>query len=71
MPRATPAIVAFNGGELSPVIRGRVDLTRYASGCRTLVNFMVMAEGPVTRRPGTKFVAEVSVPTIGGGGGPE
>lgn len=57
MARSAPGIVAFNSGELSPTLRGRVDLSRYTSGCRTLLNMLVLAEGPATRRPGTRFVA--------------
>lgn len=56
MTRAVPAVVAFNSGELSPTLRARVDLSRYASGCKTLLNMLVLAEGPATRRPGTRFV---------------
>lgn len=57
MPRSVPAVVTFNAGELSPTLRARADLSRYASGCRTLLNMMVLPEGPVTRRPGTRYVA--------------
>ncbi len=57
MTRSVPAVLSFNSGELSPTLRGRVDLSRYASGCRTLHNMLVLAEGPATRRPGTRFVA--------------
>lgn len=57
MTRSVPAVVTFNAGELSPTLRGRVDLARYASGCKTLHNMLVLPEGPVTRRPGTRYVA--------------
>lgn len=57
MARSVPAVTAFNSGELSPTLQARVDLSRYASGCRTLLNMLVLAEGPATRRPGTRFVA--------------
>lgn len=57
MTRSAPGVLAFNGGELSPTMAARVDLSRYAGGCRTLSNMLVLAEGPATRRPGTRFVA--------------
>jgi hypothetical protein len=57
MTRSVPAVLAFNAGELNPTLHARADLTRYASGCKTLLNMLVLAEGPATRRPGTRFVA--------------
>ena len=57
MPRAVPGIVAFNAGELSPLLYGRVDLQKYPSGCRTMENFLPTSQGAATRRPGTKYVA--------------
>ncbi len=46
----------LNGGEITPLLRGRADLPRYASGCRELRNFVPMPQGGVTRRPGTRFL---------------
>ncbi|MCC6718398.1 MAG: hypothetical protein IT555_10990 [Acetobacteraceae bacterium] len=57
MPRAVPAVVAFNAGELAPYLHARADLAKYPAGCRSLENMLVMAEGPVTRRPGLRFIA--------------
>lgn len=48
---------SFNGGELSPLLQGRVDQERYASGCERLVNFCLWPHGAAHRRPGTRFVA--------------
>lgn len=50
---------SFTGGEISPVLYSRVDLSKYASGARTLRNMMVMRHGGATNRPGTVFIAEV------------
>ena len=58
MPRVAPMITSFNGGEWSPLLYGRTDLQKYASACRALENFLPLAQGPVVRRPGTRFVAE-------------
>lgn len=37
----------------------RSDFIKYKSGCRTLENMFVFSQGPVTRRPGTKYIATV------------
>ena len=47
------AKVSFAGGELSPVLYGRVDLAQYHTGARTLQNFIVLPQGAVINRPGT------------------
>ena len=46
----------LNGGEITPLMRGRVDQPRYATGCREMLNFVPMPQGGVTRRPGTRFL---------------
>jgi len=47
----------FNTGEMSPYLRYRTDLSKYASGCARLENFLVMPWGGVENRPGTEFIA--------------
>ena len=59
MAKATFAFSNFTAGELSPRLGGRTDLSKYYSGCSLLENFVVHAHGGVSRRPGTRFVAEV------------
>ena len=59
MPKASPIRSSFNAGELSPLLDGRVDVAKYANGCRTLENFIPTVQGPAVRRAGTRFVAEV------------
>jgi hypothetical protein len=46
----------FNAGELSPAMRGRVDVQRYGNGCAKLENFLLSPQGGLFRRPGTRFV---------------
>jgi hypothetical protein len=58
MARVTPILTAFNGGEISPRLYGRVDIAKYASSCRRMENFIPLIEGGVTRRPGTRFIAQ-------------
>lgn len=59
MAKITPIKTAFNAGELSPYLDGRVDIAKYGQGCRRLENFIPNVQGPIVRRPGTRFVAEV------------
>ena len=47
----------FTAGEISPRLMGRVDIARYANGAKTIENGVVVMQGGVTRRPGTRFVA--------------
>lgn len=49
----------FTAGVLSPGVRSRVDLAKYASGCERIVNGIVQAHGGITNRPGTAFVDEI------------
>lgn len=59
MARATPIMQKGNAGEFTPLLEGFVGLDRYASAWRTLENMIPLVQGPVTRRPGTRFVKEV------------
>ena len=59
MPRVSPIITSFNAGELSPQLYGRVDVGKYANGCRVMQNFIPLVHGPARRRPGTYFIAEL------------
>jgi hypothetical protein len=59
MARVAVQLTNFTGGELSPRLDGRNDLSKYASGCKTLQNMVVYPHGSAARRPGTSFVAEV------------
>lgn len=58
MPNAAAMKMAFNGGELSPLLDGRTDLAKYASGCSIMENYIPTVHGPIRRRPGTRFVAD-------------
>lgn len=59
MPKASPILTAFNAGELSPLLYGRVDIAKYSQGCRTLENFLPTIQGAAKRRPGTKYAGAV------------
>lgn len=55
--RTRPSPRSFGGGELAPWLDG-ITSEVTAKGCRTLENFIVMKQGPITRRPGTFYCAE-------------
>jgi hypothetical protein len=59
MPKARRLLTNFSRGELSPRIEGRPDLSAYFEGCKELTNFLLLRQGGVERRPGTRFVKEV------------
>lgn len=49
---------SFAGGEITPEMFGRIDLTKYQTGLSLCRNFMVLPHGPIARRPGTDYVNE-------------
>lgn len=61
MPRAVPLISAFNRGELSPLMRSRVDLDVYQRAVERMENFIPQAQGAASRRPGTRYIARSKV----------
>lgn len=52
-------VISLNAGKLTPLIDARSDTEKYSSGCRILDNMIPRIYGPVSRRPGTKYIAEV------------
>ncbi|MNJ26359.1 hypothetical protein D3C77_208370 [compost metagenome] len=54
---------SFSAGEMAPATFARVDLGRYYTGLRTCRNFVVLPEGGVQNRSGTKFITEVKSST--------
>lgn len=59
MPKARRLQTSFAKGELSPRIEGRPDLAAYFEGAKEIINFLILRQGGVERRPGTRFVKEV------------
>ena len=59
MARASPIQNNFNGGEVSPRVYGRTDISKYGSACKLLEGFVPLIQGPALRRGGSRFVAEV------------
>lgn len=54
----------FTSGVLSPSVRARVDLQKYASGCKRIINGVVHAHGGISNRPGTAFADELPGPGL-------
>lgn len=50
---------SFTRGILSPRIRGRIDFEGLFSGAEDILNGIVLPQGGLIRRPGTRHVAEV------------
>lgn len=59
MAKASPLQASFNGGELSPLLGGRVDFDKYGSGCSVLENFIPTVQGPIIKRAGTYWLNNV------------
>ena len=55
----TISLDRFTAGELSPLVHAVVTHPRYRLGAKTLENMMVRPQGPIQRRPGTKYIASV------------
>ena len=58
MPRAVNPITNVTAGELSPLLHGRADLSKFYNGGQTVLNFRPRPQGPLSRRPGTYYVSE-------------
>lgn len=57
---------SFGGGEISPIMQGRVDDPKYQTGAALVRNFVVLPQGAVENRAGTEFVYETKIqPTVG------
>ncbi len=55
--KASPIKNDFMGGEFSPLTFARVDSDIYPTGMAECFNYIPLLQGPITRRPGTYFVA--------------
>lgn len=50
---------SFAGGEITPELYGRLDLTKYQTGLAECQNFVVLPHGPATARPGFQYIGSV------------
>ena len=53
--RTSPIQTAYSSAELSPLLYGRIDYTRFQTGLRTCNGFLPLQQGAVTRGPGTTY----------------
>lgn len=56
-----PVQTNFTGGEISPLLRKRIDLAKYSSSLKTMKNFMALPYGAAANRPGTYFTVESKI----------
>jgi len=60
MPEIIDRRNSFNGGEFSPWTDPRLDLAKYRSACRQLLNFRPSIYGGAFLRPGTLYMGEAA-----------
>ena len=48
----------FRGGELDPLLNGRVDTEHYGFAVETCENFVPVVEGPLVKRPGFAYIRD-------------
>ena len=53
------ALQNFTGGEISPTLGARYDLTRYRNCVACMENMLPGLHGDAARRSGTRFVADL------------
>ena len=58
MPKVSPIQNFFSVGEISPLLYGRTDFDKYRGALKTCLNNVPLIQGPITRRPGTVYVAD-------------
>ena len=49
---------SFVSGELSPLLKGRIDINQYYQAVETAENVVIVPQGGMRRRPGTEFIAQ-------------
>jgi hypothetical protein len=64
MPKENTAQTSWKYGEISPLLRGRIDTEAWKQGAETLENFVVTPQGGLLRRPGTEHMLSISSPKV-------
>ncbi|WP_414464359.1 hypothetical protein [Hyphomicrobium sp. DY-1] len=59
MAKVSPIQSVFSAGEWSQLMAGRVDNDHYGASVRSAFNCAPIAQGPIMRRSGTKYIAPV------------
>jgi len=55
----SPTLESSTGGQVSPLMEGRVTYPGYPSSYRIAENILPSVRGPASRRPGTKYIAQI------------
>ena len=63
MPKSSPIQTDFSAGEFGPHTDGRVDTEEYKRGLQKCYNYIPAIQGPLVRRPGTKYVNQIKDPS--------
>lgn len=63
MPRLRPPDSGWIKGELTELLEGRTTIKQYGEGAKTVENLIVLEQGAVQRRAGTRFVSIVKTPS--------
>lgn len=66
MPRTSPLVASMNTGEISPNLWARLDFSKYPYSLKKAENVILMAEGAIRRRAGTRYIAEVKSSSVKG-----
>lgn len=59
MPKVNKIQTSFSSGEVSKQVYGRVDNPKYEQGLVYCQNYLPLMQGPLLRRPGTKYISFV------------
>jgi len=51
---------SFVSGELSPLLKGRIDINQYYQAVETAENVVIVPQGGMKRRPGTEFITQTT-----------
>src|SRR5262245_60248606 len=62
MPQVSELHTNWSAGELSPLMRGRVDFARYKNGAKRIENMVVLLTGGLQKRMGFRYVASTKLP---------
>lgn len=60
MPKLKLQQTSFTGGEISPQLKARIDVSKYYSGAEKMRNVVVLPLGGFRDRPGTRLIAELA-----------
>ncbi len=66
MVKVNPLIESLNAGEFGPDMENRVEFNKYRVGGSRVENLMVLAQGGITRRPGTEYIGPIKDEAVRG-----